>query len=77
MAYVTINAEGCKGCLLCIEYCPRESLGCAEGINRRGVHPAEQQNPDRCTGCRICALVCPDVCIEVYKDTPLVPSEEK
>jgi 2-oxoglutarate ferredoxin oxidoreductase subunit delta len=75
MAYVTINAEACKACLLCIEYCPRESLAPAASMNRRGVHPAEQSAPDRCTGCRICALMCPDVCIEVYKDAP--PTTEK
>lgn len=68
MAHVTINAEGCKACLLCIEFCPRESLALADDLNRRGVHPVAQVAPERCTGCRICALMCPHVCIEVYKN---------
>jgi 2-oxoglutarate ferredoxin oxidoreductase subunit delta len=77
MAYVTINAEGCKACLLCIAYCPRESLEVAETMNRRGVYPITQTAPERCTGCRICALMCPDVCIEVYKDDPPAAHTEK
>lgn len=77
MSYVTINAEGCKACLLCIEFCPRESLAAAETMNRRGVHPVAQVAPERCTGCRICALMCPDVCIEVYKDGSHAATEAK
>ena len=68
MAHVTINAEGCKACLLCIEFCPRECLALAEDLNSRGFHPAAMAHPEQCTGCRICALMCPDVCIEVYRD---------
>ncbi len=76
MAHITIDAEGCKACLLCLEFCPKGSLAPAATINRRGVHPMAQPAPERCTGCRICALMCPDVCIEVFKDDPAAPAKE-
>ena len=48
-------------------HCPEGNLRHAEGINAQGYHPAEQVDPEKCTGCGQCALVCPDVCIEVYR----------
>ncbi len=74
MSRVTINEEGCKACLLCIEFCPRHVLAVSEQMNSRGLHPAVVADAARCTGCRICALMCPDVCIEVYRDAPSTDS---
>ena len=68
MAHVVINAEKCKACMLCVDFCPRQCLGMSELINTRGHHPAELQHPDQCTGCRICAMMCPDVCIDVFRE---------
>ncbi|GEM_PF-830384 len=68
MPYVKINAEECKQCLLCVNFCPRGVLGLSKGINSRGFHHADVINPERCTGCRICALMCPDVCIQVFRE---------
>jgi 2-oxoglutarate ferredoxin oxidoreductase subunit delta len=66
MAHVIINAEGCKACMLCIEFCPQGCLAISESLNSRGFHPTELGKPEQCTGCRICATMCPDVCIEVF-----------
>lgn len=68
MAHISINAEGCKACLLCIEYCPRDCIALGEELNSRGYHPAVFATPEQCNGCRICATMCPDACIEVYRD---------
>ena len=68
MAHVRIDAEGCKACLLCIDFCPNHSLAISEEMNSRGFHPVTQVDADRCNGCRICALMCPDCCIEVYRE---------
>ena len=68
MARVHINAEGCKACMLCIEFCPRDCLEMSEELNSRGFHPAVMSDTARCTGCRVCALMCPDVCIKVFRD---------
>lgn len=68
MPHITINAEGCKACMLCIDFCPRKSISLGEHLNSRGYHPAEFIKDAGCTGCRICATMCPDVCIEVFRD---------
>ena len=68
MAHVRINAEGCKACLLCIDFCPRGCLVVSGELNSRGFHPAAFKAGADCRGCKICALMCPDVCIEIYRD---------
>ena len=73
MAYVRINAEGCKACLLCMDFCPAGSLAQSEALNSRGFHPVTQVDVAKCTGCRICALMCPDCCIAVFRETREVP----
>lgn len=65
---VKFNIETCKGCELCIEACPQESLALSKGINKIGYHYAVQIK-DNCTGCTNCALVCPDAVITVYRET--------
>lgn len=63
---VTIDVETCKGCELCIEECPQESLALSEALNSQGYHYAVLVK-DNCTGCVNCALVCPDAVITVYR----------
>jgi 2-oxoglutarate ferredoxin oxidoreductase subunit delta len=64
---VTFNVETCKGCELCIEACPQESLQLSPKINQQGYHYAVLIK-DNCTGCINCALVCPDAVITVYRE---------
>jgi len=63
---VEFDVETCKGCELCIEACPQESLAMSKDINKRGYHYAVLVQ-DNCTGCVNCALVCPDAVITVYR----------
>jgi 2-oxoglutarate ferredoxin oxidoreductase subunit delta len=63
---VTFEVETCKGCELCIDACPQESLQLSERINKQGYHYAVLVK-DNCTGCVNCALVCPDAVITVYR----------
>jgi len=67
MAKVKIDQERCKGCELCIIYCPKKTLLLSKKINKRGVKPAELKARSECTGCTFCALICPDCAIEVYR----------
>ena len=66
MAKITIDAERCKGCELCISVCPKKVLGLAERINSQGYHFVETKS-EGCIGCAFCARIWPDVVIEVYK----------
>jgi 2-oxoglutarate ferredoxin oxidoreductase subunit delta len=67
MPEVKITKERCKGCELCIMYCPKESLRISSGINAKGYHYPEFFDPESCTGCTFCARICPEVAIEIYK----------
>ena len=70
MARGTVHFEidTCKGCELCIEECPQESLVLSPRINKQGYHYAVLVK-DNCTGCTNCALVCPDAVITVYRES--------
>lgn len=55
---IVINPAWCKGCGICVAFCPTKTLGikndkvCVEDI-------------DKCTQCGLCELRCPDYAIYV------------
>lgn len=64
---VTIDAEECKGCGLCVEACPPKCLELAPELNANGVHSARCTG-HVCTGCGICFYCCPEPgAITVYR----------
>jgi len=64
---IEIDRELCKGCELCISFCPRNVISVSDRLNASGYLPAVFNDDGECTGCAICALVCPEVAIEVYR----------
>lgn len=73
---VVIDEEKCKGCGLCINFCPQKILKAGTHLNAKGYYPAVCIDIEKCTGCAICAIMCPDVAIEVYRE-PVAPKIEK
>lgn len=70
---VTIDAETCKGCELCVTACPPRVLSMGPDVNRAGFHvPVLAPG---CTGCAACLFVCPDFCFEVFRFERLVVTE--
>jgi 2-oxoglutarate ferredoxin oxidoreductase subunit delta len=66
MYRIRIRRDICKGCGLCIEFCPKKLLGLDEQLNARGVKPATcQGHMEDCIGCGNCAAMCPDAAIEI------------
>lgn len=65
MAKIKINKDRCKGCGLCIVFCPKKNLRAGSSLNNAGIFPVEIISEEECTGCGICYLMCPDVCIEI------------
>jgi len=65
--YIEIDQELCKGCEICIHFCPKHSISQSSKVNAAGYSPASFSKDGECTGCAICALVCPEVAIEVYR----------
>jgi 2-oxoglutarate ferredoxin oxidoreductase subunit delta len=65
---ITINEEYCKGCGLCVEFCPSGCIEMStEKFNNRGVLMPVFSKPEDCTGCTTCGYMCPDAAILVYR----------
>jgi len=65
--HVEIDQELCKGCQICVAFCPKAAISPSDKVNAGGYSPVAFSSSD-CTGCAICAVVCPEVAIEVYRD---------
>ena len=65
--YVVIDIERCKGCELCIPFCPPQVLAMSKNLNIKGYHFLEVTN-ENCTACTNCSTMCPDGAITVYRD---------
>jgi 2-oxoglutarate ferredoxin oxidoreductase subunit delta len=71
---IDVKIDTCKGCELCVEACPQESLVLSPKINALGYHYAVLIK-DNCTGCVNCALVCPEAIITVYRTKKKGPKD--
>ncbi|MDP2892678.1 MAG: 4Fe-4S binding protein [Bacillota bacterium] len=68
MGRVTVNEEYCKGCGLCVYFCPKNILQLSKTrLNAKGYPPAEVIDMEQCTGCVFCARMCPDSALTVEK----------
>lgn len=64
---VIFNKEKCKGCELCISFCPKKILHLDPEVNSHGYHPAGIRDQEACIGCQSCAVMCPDWCITILE----------
>ena len=64
---IIIASELCKGCELCISFCPKGAISQSDQLNAAGYQSALFAEDKGCTGCAICALVCPEAAIEVFR----------
>lgn len=67
MGKVIVDNERCKGCGICVEFCPKDALEIGEKLNNSGFYYVRQKEDVECNGCSLCAIMCPDVALEVYK----------
>jgi 2-oxoglutarate ferredoxin oxidoreductase subunit delta len=76
MPKVVVNDERCKGCELCVSACPASIMKLSDKINAAGYHIAVCDDEGRCTACAACAKMCPDLAIEVYKESKEAESSQ-
>jgi 2-oxoglutarate ferredoxin oxidoreductase subunit delta len=65
---LTIRADRCKACFLCIEVCTRTCIQAGTVLNQAGYMPVEFDDSRGCNGCALCAIRCPEVAIEIFND---------
>jgi 2-oxoglutarate ferredoxin oxidoreductase subunit delta len=68
MSSIKVDEKYCKGCGLCVTFCPQKLVRIADHVGKQGYRPAEFVDSQmRCTACGLCVLVCPDAAITVYR----------
>ena len=60
---LAINQKLCKGCGICIEFCPKEVLALSE---KGKVY---EKQSELCIDCGQCELRCPDFASQVKKES--------
>jgi 2-oxoglutarate ferredoxin oxidoreductase subunit delta len=58
---VYVFKKWCKGCNICVELCPKQTLALGADIK------AYQHKPEDCILCGLCELRCPDLAIFVVQ----------
>lgn len=54
---IDVKKEWCKGCGICVAFCPKNVLA----INEEGK--VYVKDPEQCAGCGNCTMYCPDFAI--------------
>lgn len=57
-----IERDWCKGCGICIRFCPKQVLAADDDGK------AFARYPEKCIGCRLCEFRCPDLAITVREE---------
>ena len=65
---VEIDKKLCKGCYICVRYCPMGVFAESDEIGELGYNLARVTFPEECTGCKLCLLYCPDLATAVEEE---------
>lgn len=65
---IYIDKDACKGCGICIAFCPKKILIFSRDLNKRGALYPEIVDENECILCENCMIYCPDFAVVVKKD---------
>jgi 2-oxoglutarate ferredoxin oxidoreductase subunit delta len=65
MAKAKIDRRRCKGCGLCLIFCPKKNIQMDAKTSEAGIYPAVICVEENCSGCGMCVVMCPETCIEI------------
>ena len=65
-----IHRNLCKGCNICVHYCPKNVLE----LDKKNIVVAAR--PDDCIGCHMCEMRCPDFAIQVEECEVILDTNE-
>jgi len=68
MPKIYIDKEVCKGCGLCLYFCPKGIFEISRQRNKKGYNFVEAKYPEKCILCKNCEINCPDLAIYVEGD---------
>ncbi len=69
---IHVIVERCKGCQLCVAYCPRDVLEMSKLFNAKGYHPPQVLDAQGCVVCGLCEMLCPEFAIYA-EEVPVKP----
>ena len=70
---IVVIPERCKGCGICMEFCPRKVLAFSKSGNTKGYHFPCVDKPKECIACNRCSLFCPDFAVFYDKENKPTP----
>jgi 2-oxoglutarate ferredoxin oxidoreductase subunit delta len=62
---IYILKDRCKGCKLCVLYCPTDTLEMSDEVNINGNFIPRIIDLEKCKGCKLCFKMCPDFALYV------------
>jgi 2-oxoglutarate ferredoxin oxidoreductase subunit delta len=68
MVKIEVDEDLCKGCNLCIMFCPQRVFEPAEELNKKGVFPPRVIREEKCVKCHLCELICPDFAMAIIEE---------
>ena len=62
---VYLIPERCKGCEVCVQFCPQDVLYISDSRNEKGylIPQVVVSKETECVNCEFCTLVCPEFAI--------------